>query len=390
MPQRDDSGEEDNSAPTDIQLSSSDAPAGGGVVGVLSAVDPDFGDTFTYTIVSQYDSSGNSTNTAPNPLFTLVPSLNQETAELHVDGSHTYFQYGSQGPYQVNVSVTDSAGNAIASWVSFSISHPGGSSGSAPSGSTGVALGDPYIKTMTDGAFYKLPNDNRTYRLWDNLASGGSTVINVRNHVLDATDLLSLEAWENNTREKTRAFGGVSKSASFLRYAWVSHEGTVACIDLETLEFVTPAPGLTWNQAANRHDAWERSPEGPFRVDRSHCAQPGSLKEVVPAYAHVQRGQGMRLYLPTETHGAVRLVCDTYPRDPQIRTGVSLETDRVVAAGECSGCIVARVEGSVKRLDTVSRLKPRTCSKRGRACRDPVFVRTETGEFVRGYIDYVK
>lgn len=387
MPQRDDEGEEDNAAPTNILLSSTGAPAGGGVVGVLTAEDPDFGDVFTFSLVSQFDSSSNSTNTAPSPLFTVVATSSTQ-ANLEVLGSHVQFQNGSFGPYLVRVRVEDGAGDFFER--QFTITHPGGGSAPSGGGSTGVALGDPYIKTMTDGVFYKLPNDNRSYRLWDNLASGGSTVINVRNHVLDNDDLESLEAWENVTRDRTRGFGGVSKNASFLRYAWVSHEGTVACIDLETLEFVRPLGGASWNQASNRHTAWERSPEGPFRVDRTHCSESGSLKDVVPAYAHVKRGQGMRLYLPTATHGYVTLVCDTYPNDPQIRTGVSLETAVEVTIDDCSGCIVSRIDGSVKRLDATAPLKQRSCSKYGRRSRDTVFVRTETGDFVRGYIDYVK
>ena len=91
-------GAESNSAPTDIALSSSSVEENkpvGTAVGTLSAIDPDAGDSFTYSLVA-------GTGDTDNSSFTITGNQ-LKTAQS--------FDYETKSSYNIRVRVTDSAGN---------------------------------------------------------------------------------------------------------------------------------------------------------------------------------------------------------------------------------------------------------------------------------------
>lgn len=91
-------GAESNSAPTDIALSSSSVEENkpvGTAVGMLSAIDPDAGDSFTYSLVA-------GTGDTDNSSFTIT-GTQLKTAQS--------FDYETKSSYSIRVRVTDSTGN---------------------------------------------------------------------------------------------------------------------------------------------------------------------------------------------------------------------------------------------------------------------------------------
>lgn len=243
----------------------------------------------------------------------------------------------------------------------------------------GGAIGDPYI-TPTAGPLYKLPSQPQTYRLWTDLPGGGDLVVNARVDFLRMDHYRMVAAREAVMGARN---GGMGAQAAFMRYVWArSGDAPPVCVDLETLSFVEPVEGRSWDEAVRKHTMRECPDPAPWappgtlvgfeRVRPGKPDRRGWSPDVQRAYGHIQT-ETLALELRSAGGRRLRLLCSRYPRDPSVRTGVQV---RGAGGRAAEGVLVGRMRkgGVLRRVDDVRRTAVQWDDRQGRAGVDRIQV----------------
>ncbi|WP_134682954.1 Ig-like domain-containing protein [Brevibacillus migulae] len=304
-----------NSPPTDITLSSAtiqENSAIGSTIGTLTTIDPDTGDSPTFTIVAGDTSS-----------FTISSSNELKTAEA--------FDYEAKSNYNLTIQATDSGGNTFAKAFTISVTNqneaPAGSltinSGAATTASREVTLTITAADPESDSLEMRFSDDGTTWDGWTGFSATTSRTLSVGDgektvHVQlkDAANNLSNVYSDSIALDQTPPVGTVkiNEDAAFTNSTNVTLK--VVAGDAVKMRFANDASSL-------EQGAWEN-----VAAEKSW---------------HIEMGDGTKtVYMQLQDAGgndsspfSDSITLDTTPPEViGVEDGVSYNTDRTIAFAE--------------------------------------------------------
>jgi len=204
-----------NDAPSDIFLSGASVPENqpiGTIVGVLSDLDVDIGDTATFALVS-------GTGSGDNASFSISNGINLVTAAM--------FDYATRNSYSIRLRVTDSGGLTFEKQFTISV----GNVNAAPAGTanTVTTLEDtPYIFSLADFGFIDLDSPTNNFLAVKITTLPAAGTLSSDGVAVTAGQMVSVAPSTNWTpRESNRYWYSVASSADGTRLVAVEYGGQI-------------------------------------------------------------------------------------------------------------------------------------------------------------------
>lgn len=286
---------------------------------------------------------------------------------------------GTGGTWYGRITVFDSSvfTNVATHWPSGYLPSnglSGYSNDGSSSGSNGGVIGDPIVIPVS-GPIYALPCDNHVYRyLSDN---NGEVTVNVRHELSTNVTVQEIDAYCNRHPQAQKYANALKATKNvppyaFPRYVYIRIGHNHVTFDLRTLFAIRPTNHEMSIHTAITRDAivQNRTVNDAFKITkRIECSN--GIECNHDGFDVYDNEVGKRVDIATETNTYGMLTVHLFSfENEQLRSGISISTERPITTSNSSGAIVAPMlakDCRLKKLHSERKIsntgrKPKPCN----------------------------
>jgi hypothetical protein len=225
--------------------------------------------------------------------------------------------------------------------------------------SSGGSIGDPIIVPV-HGRVYSLPCDNNVYRYLGDRT--GRVVVNVQHELSDNLTIKEIDSYCAKVPQ-TQQYAKVLKETkeippyAFPRYVYIAVDGHEATFDLKMLMPIAPSQNgtLIHRAVGTKQYTYNMAVDPAFTIQRIRNCGKGIGLNKFPMY-NDEVGHQVIVTVQTETYGKLKVNLFRF-KNEQLRSGVSVTTERAITMENSTGAIVCPTLAKRCRLKKLHSLK---------------------------------